>query len=109
MANSLNSMPIVIDTDLVSFGAAQTLQHTPFGIRVTKLVLSATGTTSAGTVSITRPGDNLELYPTIGVAAAATTGTTVLSDNPEVALTWRDFSVTGITGTGTQLLIWYRV
>jgi hypothetical protein len=57
MPNNLASNPLTVTTDLASFGAAQTLQAKPFGIRVWKIALVAAATTTPGTVMITNPVD----------------------------------------------------
>lgn len=110
MANSLGTMPLTVDTDLASFGAAQTLQHTPFGIRVWKLALVVSAaTSSAGTVQVSEPNSGIPLLAPMVVPAASTIGTVLFFDNPTQLLQWRDFSVSGLTATGTRLMIWYRV
>lgn len=110
MANSLNSAPITVDTDLVSFGAGQTLQHTSFGLRVWKIALSVSAaTSSAGTVQITEPISGIPLLAPMVVPAASPIGTVLYYDNPTQLLQWRDFAVTGLTATGTRLFVWYRV
>lgn len=109
MANSLNTMPITVDTDLASFGAAQTLQAKPFGLRVWKIALVATTATTAGTVTITDPTSNTPLVAPMLVTAAQTADTILYYDNPTQLLQWRDFKVTGVTATGTRLFIWYRL
>lgn len=108
MANNLNSMPISVDTDLASFGAAQTLQATPFGLRVWKIALYAGASAAAGTVTITQPGTGISLYPPIVVPATPAQGTIILNDNIQQLLTWADFAVTGLTATKTVLMVWYR-
>lgn len=111
MANSYNSLPIVLDTDFVSFKAHQTLQTPGFGIRVYKiaLVVAAGGASSAGTIAITDPIDSTVLYPPLPVAASTPAGTVLFTDNIDTQTQWRDFSVTGLTATGTKLMVWYRV
>lgn len=109
MANSLNSLPISVDQDLASFGAAQTLQSTPFGIRVWKLALVVSATTSsAGTVQVSEPNSGIPLLAPMVVPAASPTGTVLFFDNPTQLLQFRDFAVTGLTATGTRLFLWYR-
>lgn len=111
MANTLNNYPIIIDTDLVSYRAsAPSLQ----GIRVQKLVLAvaAGGDSVAGQVTITAPSDSAILYPPIQVPTGQPAFTILFVDNPTApssSLTWRDFAVTGVTGTGTRLFLWYVV
>lgn len=109
MANALGNMPITIDTDLVSFGASQTLQTKPFGLRVWKIELAATTSTTAGTVSITDPVSGIPLLAPMLVPATQATGTIIFYDNPTQLLQWKDFAVTGVTATGTRLFVWYRV
>jgi hypothetical protein len=107
MANSLNSMPIVVDTDLASFFAGQTLQTQRFGLRVWKIMLEAAASTSAGTVSITEPNSGAVLW-FAGVPATQAAGTVIVNDNLQQLAQWRDFAVTGATATATRLYIWYR-
>jgi len=110
MANSLNSLPITVDQDLASFGAAQTLQTAPFGLRVWKIALSVSAaTSSAGTVQVTEPNSGIPLLAPMLVPAASPIGTVLYYDNPTQLLQWRDFAVTGLTDTGTKLFVWYRV
>lgn len=109
MANSLNSLPITVDTDLTSFGAAQTLQAKPFGLRVWKIALYANAVTTVGTVSITEPNSGIPLVAPMVVSASSPIGTVLYYDNPTQLLQWRDFKVTGLIATGTTLLVWYRV
>lgn len=109
MANQPNNMPATFDTDLVSFGAAQTLQHTPFGIRVWKLALVvAAATSTAGTVQVSEPNSGAPLLAPMVVPAASPVGTVLYFDNPTQLLQMRDFGVTGLTSTGTRLMLWYR-
>jgi hypothetical protein len=111
MANSLNSLPLIIDTDLTSY--RQSTGERQQGIRVTKLVLAvgAGGASSAGQVTITAPSDSATLYPPLSVASASPAYNILYVDNPDTnaALTWRDFAVTGVTATGTKLFIWWTV
>lgn len=109
MANSNNSMPILLDTDTNSWGKAQTLQATPFGLRVWKIALFVNTTSIAGTVNIVDPNDNTVLLAPMVVPAAGAAGTLYFYDNPIQLLQWRDFKVTGLTATSTKLMIWYRV
>lgn len=111
MANSYNSLPVIINTDMAGgFKAAQTLQTPGFGIRVEKLMIVANTTTTAGTINIVDPVDSTVLYPPVGVAASATAGTVILSDNMDNGqLQWRDFKVTGVTSAGVTVYLWYRV
>lgn len=108
MANFPNNMPISLDTDIASWGAAQTLQARAPGIRVYKLALQAVGTTVAGAVTITNPIDGSILLPTMVVAAGSVANTMLYYDNITDLLTWKDFSTTGLTATNTRLFIWYR-
>ena len=117
MANSLSAYPIVIDTDITTFRGAAEVTSTNCtqgcGIRVTKLTLDVGpgGPSSAGTVTITAPSDSSTLYPPLVVAASQAANTILVTDNLDVsgALNWRDFAVTGLTATGTRLLLWYKV
>lgn len=122
MANALNQVPVIIDTDMASgWRALQTLNvgnlqptiQNPgpitrqWGVRVFKVTLETNGTTVAGTVTITRPGDNLVLwsYP---VPAGATAGIIKSEDFAGSFPAWRDFQVQGVTATVTKVKIWYR-
>lgn len=109
MANNLGSMPIQVDTDLASFSNSQTLQAKPFGIRMWKIALYTVGVSIAGTVTITEPNSGIPLLAPMVVPAGSAAGTLLFYDNPTQLLQWRDFNVTGLTATGTKLLIWYRV
>jgi hypothetical protein len=112
VANLLNQMPIIADTDFASFGAAQTLQTPAFGVRITKiaLVVLAGGSSSAGNVTITEPKSGITLYPPQNVSASTPANTILFTDNLDnQELTWRDFAVTGLTVTGTALYLWYRL
>jgi hypothetical protein len=110
MANNFNSMPISLDTDVANFGAAQTLQARPFGLRVWKIELYSVGASTAGTVTVTEPNSGIQLLGPMAVAAGATAGSLLFYDNPTQLLQWpANFAVTGLTATGTRLLIWYRV
>ena len=111
MSNSLLTAPIIIDTDLTSFLASSGYLQ---GIRVIKLIL-AVGTSAAstaGNVTITAPSDSATLYPPLAVPASQAAYNILFTDEPTAAastLTWRDFAVTGVTATGTTLLLWYQV
>lgn len=108
MANSLGTMPISVDQDITSFGATQTLQNTPFGLRVWKIALYSVGVSVAGTVRVLAI-DNTELIAPMVVTAGSAAGTVLYYDNPTQLLNWKDFKVSGLTATGTRLMIWYRV
>ena len=111
MANSLNSLPMIIDTDITSYRltTGERLQ----GIRVSKLVLvvDATGASTTGTVTITAPSDGSLLYPPLLVPAASPAYTVLYLDNPDpnAPINWRDFAVTGVTATGTRLFLYWTV
>jgi len=112
VANSYNTIPIVLTADITSFRANQTLQTQPFGLRVYKLALAvgSGGASSAGSVTITAPSDSISLYPTLPVSASTPANTILFTDNLDgQELPWRDFAATGLTATGTVLYIWYRV
>lgn len=119
MANSYNSNPIYLDTDMTSgWKAAQTLNtgnlpttiQNPgpiprqFGIRVSKVLLTANGTTVAGTVLIADPNDSTVLLS----IPVTTTQAPIEIDFAEHLASWRDFKVTGLTATVTKVQIWYR-
>lgn len=121
MANSLNSLPIIVDTDFVSWRNTQTLNtgnlpatvqqpgpiRRQFGLKIAKLVLMTNGATTAGTINITDPTDNT-ILETFNVTTTAPAGIITTQDWADNMPLWRDFSVTGVTATGTKLLIWYR-
>lgn len=121
MANSLNSLPIIVDTDFVSWRNTQTLNtgnlpatvqqpgpiRRQFGLKIAKLVLMTNGATTAGTISITDPIDST-ILETFNVTTTAPAGIITTQDWADNMPLWRDFSVTGVTATGTKLLIWYR-
>ena len=116
MANSLNSLPMILDTDLVSWRNAAAIVAAGYktGIRVKKLALAVGtgGASSSGTVTITAPSDSATLYPPMPVAASIAANSILVTDAPpdEVGtLTWRDFAVTGLTATGTRLFLWWTV
>lgn len=108
MANSLGTMPIRIDTDLVSFSATQTLKAGGMSVRPYKITLTANATSIAGSVTITRPTDGGALYPPLVVTAGAAAGTAMYVDAIDNLLTWADFSVTGVSATSSVLWLWYR-
>lgn len=121
MSNSYNSLPIIIDTDFVSWRNSQTLNtgNLPAtiqnpgpikrqgGLKITKVVLMTNGTTAAGTVNVTDPIDSTILFTGI-VTLSAPAGVITTQDWQKNMPLWRDFSVTGCTATNTKLLIWYR-
>ena len=116
MSNSLVSLPAIIDTDIVSWRNSAVVSSAGYtsGIRVKKLVLAVGpgGASSAGTVTITAPSDSATLYPPMVVSASVAANSILYSDEPTDALgtlTWRDFAVTGVTATGTRLLLWWGV
>lgn len=119
MANSYNSNPIYIDTDMTSgWRASQTLNtgnlpataqnsgvKRQFGIRTSKIVLVLVGTQAAGTILIADPIDSTILFkqdiPSSGTFQREFDWAVNLS-------TERDFKVTGPTTTGVAVQIWYR-
>jgi hypothetical protein len=109
MANNYNSLPITLDTDTNSWFSGQTLQKERFGLRVWKIALYANASTTAGTVTVTEPNSGIPLIAPMAVPAASVAGTVLYYDNPTQLLQWRDFKATGLTATGTTLMVWYRV
>ena len=114
MANSYNSNPIILDTDIATgWRANQTLNTGNLpgysfarqpGIRVTKIVLTANGVTAAGTVTVADPNDSTVLFST----PVTTTQADLVFDFADHSAAWRDFKVTGLTATVTKISIWYR-
>ena len=114
MANALTSYPMIVDTDITTWRSASAVKNAGYttGIRVKKLVLAvdAGGSSTAGTVTITAPSDSATLYPPMSVTGSSPAYTILYNEEPpdEVGtLTWRDFAVTGVTATGTRLLIYW--
>ncbi len=121
MANSYNSNPIILDTDIATgWRANQTLNTGSVpgysftrqpGIHPTKILFESAGAANtAGTVTVADPNDATVLWTT-AVAASATTAAGVIltrEDFEENFPGWRDFKVTGLTATGTKMYIWYR-
>jgi hypothetical protein len=114
MANALNSYPMVIDTDITTWRNNATIVAAGYttGIRVKKLALVVAhgASSSAGLVTITAPSDSAVLYPSMPVAASIAADSILITEEPPEALgtlTWRDFAVTGVTATGTKLLLWW--
>jgi hypothetical protein len=126
VANSYNSNPIILDTDIsTGWRANQTLntgnspatiqQPNPsarqWGIRPYKIILESAGVTSAGTVTIQDPIDSTVLWNAAVASAAGPSGTVIPNDRDDFEGTmplWRDFKVTGLTATVTKIYIWYR-
>ena len=114
MSNSLNSKPMRINVDTTTWRNSTAIVAAGYttGIRVFKLVLvvGSGGASSAGTVTITAPSDSSVLYPPMVVAGSVAANTVLFTDevtNVNGALTWRDFAVTGVTATGTELQLWW--
>ncbi len=109
MSNVLTSNPMVLDTDITSYQAAQTLtsQSELLGIRVSKMALIAKSTTVAGNVTVTDPASCNSLLLPMSVSAGSTADTVLFSDEFDSELVWEDFKVTGLTATGTELYLWY--
>lgn len=114
MANALNNLPMIISTDITTWRNNATIVAAGYrtGVRVKKLVLTVApgGTSSAGTVTITAPSDGATLYPSLPVAASVAANSVLYTDNltdPLGTLMWRDFAVTGVTATGTQLELYW--
>jgi hypothetical protein len=118
MANSLITQPVVITSDITTFRGDASVISTNCtqgsSLRVSKLILTVGpgGVSSAGAVTILAPTDSAVLYPPLPVAAGIAVNSILFTDEPPDAagdLTWRDFSVTGLTATGTILYLWYSV
>ena len=81
MANSLTSLPMIIDTDIASYRttSGERLQ----GIRVSKITLAVGpgGASSVGAVTITAPSDSSTLYPPMIVNGASAANTVLYVDN----------------------------
>ena len=125
MANSYNSMPIILDTDTASgWVGLQTLNvgNLPSnaqqlsgavarmpGVRPFRLQILSNGVTVAGVISVTDPKDSTILWQAAIAATAGATGTIIIDEAfDNTRLTWRDFKVTGLTATVTKMQIWYR-
>jgi hypothetical protein len=100
LPNSLNTNPVSVDADLASFGAAQSLQAKPFGLRVYKVSLVAAATTTAGTVTITNPVDGSALYDPILVAAGLATGASHSERQHPATVAMERFQSNGRDGDG---------
>ena len=107
---------MVIDTDITTWRNNATIVAAGYttGIRVLKLVLVVAhgGASSAGLVTITAPSDSITLYPPMTVVGSQPADTVLYTDNitdTKGTLTWRDFAVTGVTATGTRLLLYWTV
>jgi hypothetical protein len=105
---------MVLDSDITTWRNAAAIVAAGYqtGIRVFKLalVVGHGGVSSAGTVTITAPSDSSTLYPPMNVSAGIAADSILYSDEPTEALgtlTWRDFAVTGLTATGTKLMLWW--
>lgn len=116
MANSLTNFPMSIDADITTWRGATAVVNAGYktGIRVKKLILAvgSTGTSTAGTVTITAPSDSANLVAPIPVTASQAAYTVLYSDEPTDPMgtfTWRDFAVTGLTATNTVLWLWWTV
>lgn len=116
MANALTSLPMIVDSDITTWRNATAVVAAGYrtGIRVKKVVLDVAhgGTSTAGLVTITAPSDGALLYPVMSVANTIAADSILNTDEPpdEVGtLIWRDFAVTGVTATGTRLLLWWTV
>lgn len=123
MANSYNTNPIILDTDIATgWRANQTLNTGSVpgytasrqpGIRPTKIVLETNGATSgAGTVVVADPNFSTSVLWNSAVAASATTQSGAIltrEDFEDNFPGWRDFTVTGLTATVTKIYIWYRI
>jgi len=127
MANSYNSNPILINTDMTSgWKASQTLNtsNQPAtaqsiqwgrtatsqpGIRPFRIQMVSNGTTAASNIQIVDPNDSTLLWQqSVGVSAGASG--TILFDEAigDPLPQWRDFKVTGVTTGVVQIQIWYR-
>jgi hypothetical protein len=128
MANSYNSMPILINTDTASgWRSLQTLntgnlpsvQNQPplgpvtrqWGLHVFRIIITAQATTLVtGVITVSDPNDNTVLFQTgiTNTAAASIGGIIYDSGMIRPAFDWRDFKVTGVTNAVVQMEIWYR-
>lgn len=114
MANALNSCPMIIDTDITTWRNASAVAAAGYttGVCVKKLVLAVgtTGTSTAGSVSITAPSDSVSLVNPMVVIGGQAAYTVLYADEPTDTLgtfAWRDFAVTGLTATNTRLFLWW--
>ena len=106
MANNFNANPVVLDADIASFSAVAPACLIP--VRVRKMALVVGGSTStAGTVLVQDSAGNNLLAPMLVTAQPANTILFADGDFNSRAVPWpKDFKVTGLTATGTQLYIW---
>jgi hypothetical protein len=119
MSNVFSSNPVYIDTDTTvvlntnwrgtSGGAAFVGK---IGLRPEKIIITALGGTTAGTVVINEiksvgGGTGVALFTTWIPTSA--TGATQEFDLVGTSAGWHDFVVTGVTAAGVALEIYYRV
>lgn len=110
MANNFGTNPLLLDSDFTSY---RTAASASFGIKPSKIVLAVntTGTSVAGTVTITRPADGVTIYPPLVVASGQAAYTELYVDDPSAKadLNWNDFAVTGLTATNTRLFVFFNI
>lgn len=110
MANALVQQPIILDTDqTVSYRNEPTVKAIsgdPTGVFVVNILITATaGVGGAGTILVT---DGATTPITLLKIPVASTTTYPIRLEYSIPLQWRDFLVTGLTATGTQMYIWVR-
>jgi hypothetical protein len=109
MANQLSSVPIVLDTDLPSFMAVQTLRPgQKWNMNISKMALEANGATSSGSVTVTDPVSGRFILAPMLIPAGDASEFIVFLDDISSPIPATDICVTGLTATGTKLYLWYR-
>lgn len=127
LANNYNSNPILINVDIsTGWRSNQTLNvgNLPSnaqqlsgavprqpGIRPYRIQVVSNGVTVAGLITVADPNDANTFFWQAAVPATAGPAGTIIIDEvfDNTRPTWRDFKVTGVTATVTQLQIWYRI
>ena len=120
MANNFFANPFFIDTDTSVGGgtdwrgASGGSRYTGgIGVRPIKLIISATGATTAGNIVINEIKSDgttgAVLFQARVPTATAAAATSQEFDIEETASGWHNFIVSGPTATGTALLGYYRV
>lgn len=108
MANTYDTQPIFIDTDMGSTGfreEAGALANQQ-GLFVNNIIITQNGMVADGTIVITDPTGT---SPNTLLQIPITTSTVFPIIIPfTVGMQWKDFAVNGQATTKTALQIWYR-